>query len=335
MTRQWSALLSAGVPLRSALSLLAASTPDPAMQRVVGDVLTQVEAGSSVATALGAHPRVFSNPYVGLVTAGEAGGDLDRVLSRVARDLDRHRGLRRKVWGALLYPAVVLVSALAATALLLFLVVPTFSSLYESADVRLPLPTQVVMALAHAVQSGWRALGVAVGVGGGALVLAIRTEEGRRLRDQTLLRLPLFGALFKGWIMARFTRTLGALLASGVGILEALGLTRAALGNQVVEGAVSSALAAVRSGEPLALGLTRSGQFTPLVVHMVQTGEETGRLSDMLEGLATLLEDETEASVQRVLSLLEPLLILGVGILVGGLIVALYLPILDLAGTIG
>lgn len=335
LIRQWGALLAAGVPLRGALALLVQTTDDRTLRQAVADVLKQVEGGAGVAQALLQHPELFPPHVVGLVQAGEAGGELEGVLSRLSKDLEQARKLKRKVIGALLYPALVLVSALGATALLMVLVVPTFAELYASAGLSLPLPTRFVLGAAGWIQSGWYVLTAATAAlfAGGSL--AMRTERGKRFRDRVILSLPLAGPLVRAWTMARFTRVLGALLGSGVGILEALGLARETMVNRLLEDAIRDAAIRVRRGESLEHGLRETGAFSPLVLQMVQVGEETGGLSEMLDGLATLLEDETEASVQQMLGLLEPVLVLGVGVLVGGLILALYLPILDLAGTVG
>jgi type II secretory pathway component PulF len=333
--RQWGALLGAGVPLRGALTLLVETTGEPRLRDVVRDLKRQIEGGSGVADALARHPTSFSASMVARVRAGEAGGGLEVVLPGLAFDLERARALRRKVMSALLYPALVVVSALAAAALLLAIVVPTFAELYASAGLSLPLPTRMVLRAADGVRAGAGWVGL-FGVTIVALGASALRREGVRLRvDAALLRLPLLGPVLGAWAIARMVRVLGALLGAGVGILEALRLASDAAGNRAVQEAGRHAESRVRRGEPLAEGLRESGRFPLMVVHMIQVGEETGGVTHILDGLASMLEDETEGTVARVLVLLEPVMVLGVGILVGGLIVALYLPMLDLVGTLG
>lgn len=355
-TRQLATMIGAGLPLVQALDVLARPEPDGAgwrgrvvrsMGRLPGALATQSEAvifaavrdavaaGHPLADALGRHPRVFSSLYVGMVAAGEAGGALDEVLERLADMLERQHALRRKVSGALTYPAVVLGVSVLTVAVLLTVVLPTFAEMFASAGVPLPGPTRFVLALTEAVRRwGWLALGAGVGGVFGVRRLA-DSEPGSRWLHGFMLRVPGVGAVLRTSAVARLTRTLATLLHGGVPLLEALDLSAGTTGNRVIESAVRRARRQVEAGRPLAPSLGESHLLPQTLIRMVDVGERTGALDTLLLRVADASDQDVDAAVARFTALLEPALILGLGLVVGGMIIAMYLPIFDMVGVMG
>jgi type IV pilus assembly protein PilC len=304
----------------------------------VGDqirsLLRDVESGTTLADAMRRQKEFFNDIYVSMVAAGEVGGVLDTILLRLAEYLEAAARLKSKVRTAMLYPAVVIIVAMIAIAILLVFVIPTFSVFFSGAGVALPWPTRLLVAVSDFLIAYWWAL-----LAGAALIsYAIRayymTSNGRLTIDRFLLRLPLIGPVLRKAAIARFSRTLGTLLQSGVPILEGLEITARTTGNRVIENAVMESRVSIAGGDTISDPLGRSGVFPPMVVQMINVGEQTGGLDEMLEKIADFYDDEVETSVTGLTSILEPVMIVVLGGLVGGMLVALYLPIFDLIKTV-
>jgi len=333
-TRQFATMINSGLPLVQSLDILAKQTESKALRKVIEQVLYDVEAGNTLADSMRKHPKAFSELYVNMVAAGEAGGILDVILLRLATFLEKADALRRKIKGAMIYPAVIMVVAAAAVATLLIFVIPTFENMFASAGVPLPLPTRLVIELSRLLQSYWWAIGGAIVL----LVVAIRqiykTPAGQLAIDRLLLRIPLIGSLLRKAAIARFTRTLGTLVSSGVSILDGLEITARTAGNRVLHDAIMSSRASIAGGETISEPLKRSGVFPPMVVQMINVGEQTGGLDEMLTKIADFYDDEVDSAVEALLAAMEPLMIVVLGVVVGGMIVAMYLPIFDMINAV-
>ncbi|MEJ2318353.1 MAG: type II secretion system F family protein [Gemmatimonadales bacterium] len=334
VTRQFATMINAGLPLVQALQILAKQTTNPTIREAVEKVVYEVESGRTLADALKDHPKLFSQLYTNMVAAGEAGGILDTILLRLATFLEKSEALGRKVKGAMIYPAVVLTVAVGAIVILLLFVIPTFQTMFASFNQELPLPTRVVIGLSDFLQNYWIWLLIG-GIGGGFLFKRwIATSSGRLAFDTLMLRMPLLGSLVRKSAVARFTRTLGTLLSSGVSILEGLEITARTAGNRVIHDAVMGSRAAIAGGESIAEPLRLSGVFPPMVTQMINVGEETGDLDGMLTKIADFYDEEVDVAVESVLKALEPALIVILGTIVGGMIVAMYLPIFGMVSAI-
>ena len=333
-TRQFATMINSGLPLVQALDILAEQTENEALRKVIQEVLYDVESGNTLADAMGKHPKVFTELYVNMVAAGEAGGILDTILLRLATFLEKNDALVRKIKGAMIYPAVIFSVAGAAVAILLMFVIPTFQTMFASAGIPLPLPTRIVIAMSAFLQGYWWACIIGVV----ALVVGIRqtyqTDGGRLAIDRILLMLPILGDLQRKAAVARFTRTLGTLVSSGVSILEGLEITAKTSGNRVIHDAVMGSRASIAGGETISGPLKESGVFPPMVVQMINVGEQTGGLDEMLSKIADFYDDEVDTAVEALLSALEPVMIVVLGVVVGGMIVAMYLPIFDMINAV-
>jgi type IV pilus assembly protein PilC len=333
-TRQFSTMINAGLPLVQALDILARQTDSPMLKKTVQDTLYDVEAGNTLADAMRQHPKVFSQLYVNMVAAGESGGLLDTILMRLATFLEKSEQLQRKVKGAMIYPGVVLSVAVLAIAILLLFVIPTFESVFSSFGQVLPLPTRIVIAMSNLLQSYWWAGLGGIGVGYMVFRRWVATESGRLQFDRFLLRVPVLGNLVRKAAVARFTRTLGTMLASGVTILDGLEITARTAGNRVIHDAVMESRTAIAGGKSIAEPLKETEVFPPMVTQMIHVGEETGDLDGMLNKIADFYDDEVDVAVENLLKVLEPALIVILGTVVGGMIVAMYLPIFSLVNAI-
>ncbi len=333
--RLFATMVAAGLPIVQALNILGRQTDNRSFRRVIRRMVGDVEAGDTLSGAMGRHGRVFSELSVSLVAAGEAAGALDTILGRLADFLEKHGALGRKVRAALIYPAMIFAVTIPAVAILLIFVIPTFESMFASAGVPMPLPTRMVIAASGFVQRHWWALVLAVP----ALALLVRhahgTSRGRLLLDRLLLAVPLVGGLVRKAAVSRFTRTLGTLVASGVSILQGLEITARTAGNRVIHDAVMKSRTAVERGETIARPLEESGAFTPMVVRMVEVGERTGALDEMLERVADFYEQEVDTALEAVIAMVEPVMIVVLGVVVGGMIVAMYLPIFEMITVVG
>ncbi len=333
-TRQFSTMINAGLPLVQALEILARQSENKALAAVVREVVFDVESGNTVADAMRKHPKAFSDLYTNMVAAGEAGGILDTILNRLAIFMEKNDALVRKLKGAMIYPTVILCVAGLCVIILLWKVIPVFSSMFADQDMELPLPTKVVIGLSHFLTTYWWGILIA---GAGAAFLTKRfyaTPGGQLLVDKFLLKVPVLGDVLRKSAVSRFTRTLGTLISSGVSILDSLEITARTSGNRVVQDAIMGSRASIAGGDTIAGPLQKSEVFPPMVISMIAVGEQTGGLDEMLSKIADFYDDEVDASVGALLSLLEPVMIVFLGVVVGGMIVAMYLPIFDMVNTV-
>lgn len=333
-TRQFSTMINAGLPLVQALDILGKQSENKALQAVVRDVVFDVESGNTVADAFKKHPKAFSDLYVNMVAAGEAGGILDTILNRLAFFLEKNDALVRKVKGAMIYPAVIMSVAGIAILILLWKVIPVFANMFASVSMELPLPTRIVVGLSGFVNAYWWAL-----IGGtmGFAFLIKRyysTPSGQLVIDRFLLNVPVLGDVLRKSAVSRFTRTLGTLISSGVSILEGLEITARTAGNRVIQDAIMQSRASIAGGETIAAPLAKSNVFPPMVISMIAVGEQTGGLDEMLSKIADFYDDEVDTAVSALLSLLEPIMIVFLGVVVGGMVVAMYLPIFDMVNAV-
>ena len=333
-TRQFATMINAGLPLVQSLNILAAQTENKALAEVTRSVVYDVESGNTLADAFSKHPKAFSALYVNMVAAGEAGGILDTILLRLATFLEKNDALVRKVKGAMIYPGVIISVAMVAIVILLIFVIPTFQSMFASANMELPLPTRIVIGMSNFLTHFWWAI---LAVIGGA-VFAIRSyygsSSGRLQIDAMLLKAPVLGDVIRKSAVSRFTRTLGTLVSSGVSILEGLEITAKTAGNQVVHNAVMESRQSIAGGETIAAPLEKSKVFPPMVISMIAVGEQTGGLDEMLTKIADFYDEEVDVAVSALLSLMEPAMIVVLGVIVGGMVIAMYLPIFDMMNTV-
>ena len=332
--RLFATMIGAGLPLLQSLNILARQTDRGSFRKVVRRLIHDVESGETLAGAMGRHPKVFSELSVNMVAAGEAAGALDTVLVRLAEFLEKNSALGRKIRTAMVYPAMIVGVAVPTVAILLVFVIPTFQTMFASSGVPLPLPTRIVIGASEVVKSSWWMLLIA---GTACLVVlgrARRTDRGRLLADRLLLSIPVLGNLLRKAAVARFTRTLGTLVASGVSILEGLEVTARIAGNRVIHDAVMKSRASIAGGNTIAGPLEESGAFTPMVVRMVEVGEQTGGLDEMLARVADFYDEEVDSALEALIAAVEPLMIVVLGVVVGGMIVAMYLPIFDMINAV-
>ncbi|MCD6570537.1 MAG: type II secretion system F family protein [Deltaproteobacteria bacterium] len=333
-TRQFATMINAGLPLVQCLDILASQQANPAFKKILIEIKQDVEGGSTFADALKKHPSVFDVLYVNMVAAGEIGGVLDIILNRLAQYMEKTEALKSKVKGAMMYPIVVLCVAIGVVAILMIFVIPTFQDVFSQFGAALPAPTQFVVNLSNFFRHYTLHL-IGVGV---LLFIAFKwmrsNERGCYFLDNTALKLPIFGLLLKKVSVAKFTRTLGTMISSGVPIMDGLEITSKTTGNKVVEEAVINVRKSISEGKSIAEPLGQSGVFPPMVVQMVSVGEATGALDQMLSKIADFYDEEVDTAVSSLTSILEPLLIVFLGGVIGGVVVAMYLPIFQLAGNV-
>ncbi len=333
-TRQFATMVNSGLPLVQALDILAQQTENKALAEVTKQVVYDVESGHTLADALDKHRNAFTQLYVNMVAAGEAGGILDTIMLRLATFLEKNDAIVRKVKGAMVYPSVIFSVAVIAVLVLLIFVIPTFQQMFASVNLELPLPTRIVIAMSDFLQGFWWAMII------GAVLIAVgikryyATDSGKLVIDRALLQFPVIGDLLRKSAVSRFTRTLGTLLASGVSILDGLEITARTAGNRVIHDAVMESRGSIAGGETIAGPLEKSGVFPPMVTSMIAVGEATGGLDEMLSKIADFYDDEVDAAVSTLLSLMEPVMIVFLGVVVGGMIVAMYLPIFDMINAV-
>jgi type IV pilus assembly protein PilC len=333
-TRQFATMINSGLPLVQSLDILKNQSENKALQKVVGQVLYDVESGQTLADAMRNHPKTFTDLYVNMVAAGEAGGILDTILLRLATFLEKADALKRKIKGAMIYPGVIFsVAGVAVTVLLLF-VIPTFQRMFESAGVPLPGPTLFVVALSKLLQAYWWAMGIGIVAFVVLLKQYYKTPGGQLVLDRLLLNLPVLGNLQRKAAIARFTRTLGTLVSSGVSILDGLEITARTAGNRVLHDSIMESRNSIAGGETISEPLKRSGVFPPMVTSMINVGEQTGGLDEMLTKIADFYDEEVDAAVEALLAAMEPIMIVFLGTIVGGMIVAMYLPIFDMINAV-
>jgi type IV pilus assembly protein PilC len=333
-TRQFSTMINAGLPLVQALDILAKQSENPALKDVTLAVVFDVESGHTVADALRKHPKAFTDLYVNMVAAGEAGGILDTILMRLATFMEKNDALVRKVKGAMIYPGVIMSVAAIAIVVLLIFVIPVFEKMFASVGLALPLPTRVVIGMSKFLTGYWWM------VGGGLWASFIffkkyyASNDGKLVIDRLMLKAPILGDVLRKSAVSRFTRTLGTLIGSGVSILDGLEITAKTSGNRVIQDAIMESRASIAGGETIAAPLQKSQVFPPMVISMIAVGEQTGGLDEMLSKIADFYDEEVDAAVSGLLSMMEPLMIVFLGVVVGGMVVAMYLPIFDMINAV-
>jgi type IV pilus assembly protein PilC len=335
-TRQFATMIDAGLPLVQCLQILGDQQPNKTFKDIIVEVRKDVEQGSTFADALAKHPKPFDSLFVNLVAAGEIGGILDTILNRLALYLEKADALARKVRGAMVYPTTVMVVAIGVVVLLLVQVIPTFEKMFADFGGELPGPTKVVVAMSHFMQE-W--IGPFM-IGCTAAVVSFlqarrRSRKFKRATDAIFLKAPIFGSLLRKVAVARFTRTLGTMIASGVPILDGLDIVAKTAGNVIIEEALYDVRSAISEGKTIAEPLAESGVFPGMVVQMIAVGEETGAMETMLSKIADFYDDEVDTAVDALTAMLEPIMMVGLGGTVGAMLVAMYLPIFKIAETIG
>ncbi len=335
-TRQLATMIDAGLPLVQCLDILGTQTENPTLAKTVIQVRTDVESGSTFADALKKHPKIFDNLYVNMVAAGEVGGILDTILQRLAAYMEKFAKIKRQIKSAMVYPSVILFVAISVVALLMVVVVPMLANMFAESGQALPLPTRIVIAISNFMK-GW----------GGLIVLAVmiglfvtlkqvrKTEKGLRTTDNIALRIPVMGDLIRKVAVAKFTRTLGTLMTSGVPILEGLMIVARTAGNKIVEDAIIFTRQSVSEGKTLAEPLSKAKVFPPMVTQMISVGEATGALDAMLTKIADFYDEEVDGAVATLTSMLEPMLMIFLGTTVGFVIIAMYMPIFQMGAMAG
>jgi len=329
-TRQFSVMIDAGLPLVQCLEILGKQEPHKNFSAVILKVREDVEGGAALADSMKRHPKTFDALYANMIAAGEAGGILDTILKRLAVYIEKNVKLKSEVKSAMIYPVAVIVIAALVVGAILWKVIPTFASLFEGLGADLPLPTRVVISASNFVVAwGWLIV-IALGVGGYLIKRYYGTDNGRMVIDALMLRTPVLGNIIRKVSVARFCRTLSTLLSSGVPILDGLDITARTSGNAVVEQAIQTTRTGIERGETVSGPLRETGVFPSMVVQMINVGETTGALDTMLSKIADFYEDEVDAAVAGMLTLLEPIMIAFLGVVVGGIVIAMYMPIFDL-----
>jgi type IV pilus assembly protein PilC len=329
-TRQFSVMIDAGLPLVQCLEILGRQEPNKHFAAAILKVREDVEAGAALADAMKRHPKTFDALYSNMIAAGEAGGILDTILKRLAVYIEKAVKLKGEVKSAMIYPVAVIVIAVLVVGAILWKVIPTFASLFQGLGAQLPLPTRVVIALSDGIVAyGWIVL-VVFGLIGWGIKSYYATEGGRRMIDRLLLKTPILGGILRKVAVARFCRTLSTLLASGVPILDGLDITARTAGNAVVEDAIQTTRSGIERGETVSGPLRETNVFPSMVVQMINVGETTGALDAMLSKIADFYEEEVDTAVAGLLTLMEPVMIAFLGVVVGGIVIAMYMPIFDL-----
>ena len=335
--RQFSAMISAGLPLIQCLSILSEQTENENFKKILLSVTESVESGNSLADSLAKHPKVFPELFINMIAAGEIGGILDTILLRLATFLEKAAALKRKIKGAMMYPIVITVVAILAVTALLVFVIPVFAKMFADFGGELPKPTQVVVNLSNFMKTPKKILPVIAAIIS-AFVIYTKyrsTPKGRFNTDKLLLKIPVFGDLAKKSSVAQFSRTLGTLLSSGVSILEALEITAKTSSNMVVRRALQSMISAISEGKTITEPMKATGVFPPMVIQMVAVGEESGGLDQMLTKIADFYDEEVNAAVETLTSIMEPVIIVILAIVMGGTLIAMYMPMFDMINTVG
>jgi type IV pilus assembly protein PilC len=332
-TRQLATMIDAGLPLVQSLEILSQQEEDETFQEIISTIKNEVEGGATLAAALQKHPKVFDDMYVNLVVAAEEAGTLDVILSRLATHIEKMEELKKKIKSALVYPVMIVTVAIGVTIILMVFVVPVFEKLFAGIGSTLPMPTRVVIAVSNIFKSY---LPIVIAI---VIILVIvgqryyKKENGKRRIDDLMLKLPIFGELLRKVAIARFARTLGTLVSSGVPILESLNIVAGAAGNKVVEEAILRGRISISEGQSISEPLSQSGVFPMMVTQMISVGETTGSLELMLNKVADFYESEVDTAVATLSSMLEPVLMIFLGVIVGGLVIAMYLPIFKMASA--
>lgn len=329
-SRQFSTLITAGVPIVQGLTILMDQVETPLFKKVVMSLRADIEQGISITDAMRKHPEAFTDLYVSMVKAGEVGGILDTIMERLSSYLESAEELKGKIKGAMVYPAVISCVAGAVTLFMLIFIIPTFAGIFESFGAELPLPTRIMIGLSNFLRHGFLYIIMAIA----ALVYAFKrfskTDKGELLIDTWLLKIPVLGIVMKKVAVAKFSRTLGTLIKSGVPILQALDTVARTSGNRVIERAIETARQSIKEGERMADPLRRTGVFPPMVIQMIAIGEETGTLDTMLNKIADFYDQQVDVAVKGLTSMIEPLIMVGMGIVVGMIVLSMFLPMFEM-----
>ncbi|MDI6764836.1 MAG: type II secretion system F family protein [Thermodesulfobacteriota bacterium] len=333
-TRQLATMIDAGLPLVQSLDILSSQQDHKVFKNIIREIREDVEGGSTFAGALKKHPSTFDDLYTNLVVAGEEGGILDNILNRLSNYIEKAEALKKKVKSAMIYPAIIVSVAILVVIILMIFVIPVFETMFKSAGQSLPLPTLIVLTMSKIVKKY-----IVVIIPAAILFVFLfrkfyKTDAGKTLIDRLILKVPVFGMLLKKVAVARFARTLGTLVSSGVPILDGLLIVSKTAGNRTIETAIMSARASIREGETIAEPLGRGGIFPPMVIQMISVGESTGALDSMLSKIADFYDDEVDVAVSNLTSLLEPFLMVFLGVVIGGVVIAMYLPIFQMASAV-
>jgi type IV pilus assembly protein PilC len=333
-TRQFSVMIDAGLPLVQCLEILGTQQDNRVFQKILFEVRQDIESGATLADSLRKHPKAFDDLYCNMVAAGETGGILDTILQRLSQYIEKIVKLRSAVRSAMVYPVAVITIAIGVVWIILWKVIPTFATLFAGLGAQLPLPTRVTIALSKFIGAWWWLVFGMIGLGVFALMRFHKTYKGRRVIDGLLLKAPVLGMVLKKIAVARFCRTLGTLVSSGVPILEALEITARTAGNAVVEDAIMETRKSIEQGKTIAEPLKATKVFPSMVVQMVAVGEQTGALETMLNKIADFYEDEVDEATANLLAMLEPIMICFLGIVIGGIVISMYMPMFDLINKI-
>ncbi|MBI5191993.1 MAG: type II secretion system F family protein [Nitrospirae bacterium] len=334
-TRQFATMIDAGLPLIQCLDILAKQTENKTFATAINEIRQDVESGSTYADALKKHPRIFNDLYVNMVAAGEMGGILDTILARLSKYIEKNIRLKSQIRAALIYPSTIVAVAIIVIVVLLVWVIPIFAKMFTEFGGQLPAPTRIVIGMSDFMQRNFFLIvGITIACIFG-LSRYYKTKNGRRTIDRLILRLPIFGMLMRKIAVAKFTSTLGTLISSGVPILDGLDIVARTAGNKIIEEGIVTTRQSISEGKTLSEPLEQTKVFPPMVVQMIAVGETTGALDTMLSKIADFYDDEVDATVAIMTSLLEPMLMIFLGIAIGSIVVAMYLPIFKLAGSIG
>jgi type IV pilus assembly protein PilC len=333
-TRQFSVMIDAGLPLVQCLEILGSQQDNRVFQKILFEVRQDIESGATLADSLRKHPKAFDDLYCNMVAAGETGGILDTILQRLSQYIEKIVKLRGAVRSAMVYPVAVITIAIGVVWIILWKVIPTFATLFAGLGAQLPLPTRITIALSNFIGAWWWLVFALIGLTVYAISRMHKTYQGRRTIDGILLKLPVLGNVLKKIAVARFCRTLGTLVSSGVPILEALEITARTAGNAVVEDAIMETRKSIEQGKTIAEPLKATKVFPSMVVQMVAVGEQTGALETMLNKIADFYEDEVDEATANLLAMLEPVMICFLGIVIGGIVISMYMPMFDLINKI-
>jgi type IV pilus assembly protein PilC len=333
-TRQFATMIGAGLPMVQCLDILSKQMDSQEFRRIITEIKDSVSSGSTLSEAMKKHKKAFDDLYVNMVEAGEMGGALDTILVRLAGYREKADSLARKIRGAMVYPAVVSVVAIGATVAMLTFIVPVFAKMFAGLGAELPGPTQFVLKISHLLQRFYPVILGAVIAGIVGLRLILKNDQGRLYFDKFMLKTPVFGDLIRKASVARFTRTLGTLIQSGVTILDALEITAKTAGNRVLQVAIKKSVISIAEGDTITSPLKESGVFPPMVIQMIGVGEKTGGLDEMLSKIADFYDEEVDAAVSALTGLIEPIVIVVMGAVIGGILIAMYLPMFDIIGKI-
>jgi len=333
-TRQFATMIDAGLPLVQCLEILGGQSPNPTFKKVILDIKKTVEGGSTFADAIRKHPKIFDELFVNLIAAGEVGGILDTIMNRLAVYIEKAMKLKKRIKGAMVYPAVIMVVALGVVTILLLWVIPVFSQMFDDMGGTMPAMTLFVMNLSNWLQNNI----IYILLGGGAAIVGFnffyKWDKGRKIVDNLILKIPVIGDLIRKVAVARFTRTLGTMLSSGVPILDALDICSKTAGNRTIEAAISKTRVSISEGKNISAPLQETNVFPSMVVQMIAVGESTGALDTMLNKIADFYDDEVDAAVEALTALMEPALMVFLGIIIGGLVISMYLPIFSMAASV-